>query len=73
MNAANATATLTVSEVRGILRISVNSAYNLIHSKSFPVRRVGNTYRIPAVPFYQWIGVQHPELAEDLASKSQLP
>jgi excisionase family DNA binding protein len=66
-----APATLTVAEIRDILRIGVNSVYNLIHSKSFPVKRIGHTYRIPAVPFYQWMGVQHPELADELASKSQ--
>ena len=47
--------TLTVKEVGEILRIGTNSAYNLIHTKSFPVLRVGNSYRIPAEPFYHWL------------------
>lgn len=55
MNRTTAPAVLTVKEIRGILQIGGNSAYNLIHSKSFPVRKVGHTYRIPAEPFYRWL------------------
>jgi excisionase family DNA binding protein len=47
--------TLTVQEVREILQLGANSAYNLIHSKAFPVRRVGRTYRIPVKPFFLWL------------------
>ena len=46
---------LTVGDIRSILQLGSNSAYNLIHSKSFPVRRVGRAYRIPADSFYQWL------------------
>jgi len=49
------TETLTVREVREILQLGANSAYNLIHSKAFPVWRVGRTYRIPAKPFFLWL------------------
>jgi excisionase family DNA binding protein len=62
--------TLTVSEIREILRIGTNSTYNLIHSKAFPVKRIGNMYRIPREPFYRWMGTQPPELAELLAGNS---
>lgn len=62
--------TLTVSEIRGILKIGTNSAYNLIHSKSFPVKRIGKSYRIPSEPFYNWLDTRAPELAGTLASKS---
>ena len=48
--------TLTVRELREILRIGTNSAYTLIHSKAFPVIKIGQTYRIPAAPFYAWLG-----------------
>ena len=48
--------TLTVKELREILRIGTNSAYTLIHSKAFPVIKIGQTYRIPAEPFYAWLG-----------------
>lgn len=43
--------TLTVKEVREILNIGTNSAYNLIHSKAFPVIKIGQSYRIPKGPF----------------------
>ena len=46
---------LTVEEMRQILKIGTNSAYNLIHSGAFPVIRIGQTYRIPAGPFYAWL------------------
>lgn len=47
--------TLTVNEVRRILKIGSNTAYSLIHSKAFPVIKVGHSYRIPALPFYHWL------------------
>lgn len=47
--------TLTVKEVQQILKIGTNSAYNLIHSKAFPVIQIGQTYRIPKAPFYAWM------------------
>ena len=46
---------LTVNEMRQILKIGTNSAYNLIHSGAFPVIKIGQTYRIPADPFYAWL------------------
>lgn len=46
---------LTVEEMRKVLKIGANSAYNLIHSGSFPVIKIGQTYRIPAGPFYAWL------------------
>lgn len=47
--------TLTVKEVQEILKIGTNSAYNLIHSKAFPVIKIGQSYRIPRTPFYAWM------------------
>lgn len=47
--------TLTVKELQQILKIGANSAYTLIHSKAFPVIKIGQTYRIPAEPFYAWL------------------
>lgn len=46
---------LTVEEMRQILKIGTNSAYNLIHSGAFPVIKIGQTYRIPTGPFYAWL------------------
>lgn len=47
--------TLTVKEMQQILKIGANSAYTLIHSKAFPVIKIGQSYRIPAEPFYAWL------------------
>ena len=46
---------LTVKEMQSILKIGTNAAYNLIHSKAFPVIKIGQTYRIPAASFYAWL------------------
>lgn len=46
---------LTVEEVRQVLKIGSNAAYNLVHSGAFPVIKIGQTYRIPAEPFYAWL------------------
>jgi excisionase family DNA binding protein len=48
-------ATLTIKEIRDILKIGSNSAYNLIHSKAFPVIKIGHSYRIPQKSFYAWL------------------
>jgi excisionase family DNA binding protein len=58
MNEQKAPATLTVKEVQTILKLGTNSAYNLIHSKAFPVKKVGHSYRIPSEPFFKWLDVQ---------------
>lgn len=47
--------TLTVKELQEVLKIGTNAAYTLIHSKAFPVIKIGQTYRIPAAPFYAWL------------------
>lgn len=47
--------TLTVKELQGVLKMGTNAAYNLIHSKAFPVIKIGQTYRIPAASFYAWL------------------
>ena len=54
--------TLTVKELQEVLKIGTNAAYNLIHSKAFPVIKIGQTYRIPAVPFYTWL--ENPDAVE---------
>lgn len=51
--------TLTVKEVQQILRLGRNAVYNLIHSNSFPVIRIGNLLRIPKKPFYEWLSKSH--------------
>lgn len=46
---------LTIKEVKEVMKIGTNAAYNLVHSKSFPVIKVGHSYRIPKEPFYAWL------------------
>lgn len=53
---------LTVKELQEILKIGTNAAYTLIHSKAFPVIKIGQTYRIPAAPFYAWL--ENPDTAK---------
>ena len=45
----------TVRDIQRILKIGTNVAYNLIHSKAFPVVKIGKNYRIPAEGFYTWL------------------
>jgi predicted DNA-binding transcriptional regulator AlpA len=61
MNAQNTPAILTVKDVQKILQIGSNSAYNLMHSKIFPVIKIGHSFRIPAEPFYYWLNGRKPE------------
>ena len=63
--------TLTVKEMQQILKIGTNSAYNLIHSKAFPVLRIGQAYRIPKAPFYAWM--ENPGAAKHQGQISNLP
>ena len=51
--------TLTVKEIKNILNIGTNAAYNLIHSRSFTVVKVGHSYRIPKESFYTWLNSSH--------------
>ena len=48
----------TVKEVQDILKISKNTAYELIKSGAFPVLRIGRTYRISAEGFDAWLKQQ---------------
>ena len=52
---------LTVEEMRQVLKIETNAAYNLIHSGVFTVIKIVKTYRIPAEPFYAWM--ENPDAA----------
>lgn len=62
--------TLTVKEVQEILKIGTNSAYNLIHSKAFPVIKIGQSYRIPRTSFYAWM--ENPCAAKNQGQISNL-
>jgi excisionase family DNA binding protein len=45
----------TVKEVMDIIKISKNTAYDLIKQEGFPVIKIKNTYRIPKVAFDEWL------------------
>jgi excisionase family DNA binding protein len=47
--------TYTVQEVMTILRLGRSAAYNLVHSKAFPVVRIGHLLRIPKSSFNEWL------------------
>lgn len=50
--------TLTVKEVQQLLNIGSNSAYALIRTGVFPVKKLGHSYRVPKESFYAWLNLQ---------------
>lgn len=46
---------LEVKDIATILKISRNTAYELVHSKDFPKIAVGRQYRIPRSKFIEWL------------------
>lgn len=46
---------MTPMDVACALRISRNTAYELVHSKGFPAFKVGKQYRVHREKFYQWM------------------
>lgn len=56
MKKANANSNyLTVAEVGHYLNISQSKAYELVHTKDFPVCHFGGAIRVPKDLFLQWI------------------
>lgn len=53
-------ATLTVGDLQRILRIGQVAAYALVRSNSFPVVRIGRSYRIPQETFISWMQSSNP-------------
>ena len=58
---ANRLSVLTADDIREILKISNNKAYNLIHSGAFPIIKIGRCYRVPGAPFYEWMEQSYDE------------
>lgn len=48
-------AVLTVSDIQKILRIGRCSAYELINTPGFPVKKIGRAIRIPKAAFIEWL------------------
>lgn len=46
---------LTPMDIAAVLGISRNTAYELIHSKDFPILRVGKQYRVSRRRFLTWL------------------
>ena len=46
---------LSPADVAEILGISRNTAYEVIHSKSFPAFRAGKQYRVSREHFLTWL------------------
>lgn len=49
---------LTPMDIAAILGISRNTSYEILHSKDFPVFKVGKQYRIPRDKFLHWMEAQ---------------
>jgi excisionase family DNA binding protein len=45
----------TVDEMRQVLGIGRNSAYELVNSNQFPVKHIGKKIVIPIEPFKKWL------------------
>jgi len=46
---------LTVTDVKGYLRIGKNHAYSLVNSEGFPRLKVGAVYRVPREALLRWL------------------
>lgn len=46
---------LTPTDIAAILGISKNNAYVVVHSKGFPVIKIGKQYRINRDRFFEWM------------------
>lgn len=46
---------MTPMDVAAVLKISRNTAYELVHRDSFPSLKVGKQYRIPRDKFINWL------------------
>ena len=47
---------LTIAELREVLRIGRNAAYDLLNSGAIPAFRIGRNWRIPKDSVKQYIG-----------------
>ncbi len=49
---------LTPMDIAAVLGISRNTAYEVIHSKGFPVIKIGRQYRVSSELFIRWLHAQ---------------
>lgn len=46
---------LNVQDIAGVLGVSKNTVYELVHSKDFPKITIGKQYRVPREKFLAWL------------------
>lgn len=46
---------LNVQDIAGVLGVSKNTVYELVHSKDFPKITIGKQYRVPREKFIAWL------------------
>ncbi len=46
---------LTVAELKELLKIGTNKAYELVNASDFPVIKIGRQYRIPKQSLIEWL------------------
>ncbi|MBV4445338.1 helix-turn-helix domain-containing protein [Clostridium tyrobutyricum] len=47
---------MTVKDIKDVLKIGTNSAYDLIHQKKFPILKLSERkFRIPKDEFVKWV------------------
>jgi len=55
MNLDDAPDIMTVKHIAAVMSISINTAYEMVHSKGFPKVVIGKQYRIPKARFLEWL------------------
>lgn len=55
---------LTPMDVAEFLKISRNTAYQVVHSRGFPSFKVGKQYRVSSDKFLSWLNSQSNGLME---------
>lgn len=56
---------LTIKEVASFMKIGINKAYEVVHSKGFPKIKVGRRIVIPTESFLEWLKKTSEEDIQD--------
>jgi excisionase family DNA binding protein len=51
-------AVLTMKDIQDVLGICKPKAYELAHTRGFPVVKIGRTFRVPKAAFLLWLEEQ---------------
>ena len=52
---------LTVEDIKDILEIGQNKAYELVNGDYFPTMKFGRKHIIPKEPFFEWLNSSHDD------------